>query len=171
MPRSNDLILRAGLLASTASDSDPLEVATNVVTAYERMTDLLLAVPNYTTGRLSASTVQQFGQVFFRADGGFDFVLDRPSGASDDPSVFFRANVAGGYRVPDAIDLTLELVNLAAVNGDVTGGITNRFLHTLAVGVRTPGINQLHLGMVFPLDEQNRGEIWIVSAGYQRAWF
>ena len=38
-----------------------------------------------------------------------------------------------GYRVPDAVDLAFELVNLAAVNGDVTGGITERFAHTAAI--------------------------------------
>jgi hypothetical protein len=170
LPRSNDLILRASLVAATADDDDDSGAAANLITAYERMTDLILAVPEYTTGRLSASTIQQMDQFFFRADGGFDFVLSRPSAASG-PSVFFRANVAGGYRIPDAVDLTAELVNYAAVNGDVTGGITERFIHTLAFSVRTPGIDQLHFGAVFPLDEDLRGELWILSLGYQRAWF
>jgi len=169
LPRSNDLILRAGLVAATATD-DGNGAAANVITAYERMTDLLLAVPDYTTARLSASTIQQYGELFFRADGGFDFVISRPGTATDQPSVFFRANFAGGYRIPEAVDLTAELVNIAAVNGNVDGGLTERFLHTLAFSVRTPGIDQLHLGMVFPLDEQLRGEIWILSLGYQRAW-
>jgi hypothetical protein len=172
LPRSNDLILRAGLVAATATDPDDdvTGAASNVLTAYERMTDILLAVPNYTTARLSASTVQQFGDLFLRADGGFDFVFSRPSAASDDSNVFFRANVAGGYRVPEVVDLTAELVNIAAVNGNVSGGITGRFLHTLAFSVRTPGVDQLHFGAVFPLDEDLRGELWILSLGYQRAW-
>jgi hypothetical protein len=165
---NNDLVLRAGLAVATASDTDIGAVLTNVQTLYERLTDYVLVIPNYTTARLSASTVQQVGQIFIRADGGFDITVDRPSTASDRPNVFFRANVAAGLRLP-GVDLTAELVNLAAVNGTVSGGITERFVHTAAVGARTTGENQLHLGLVFPLDEEARGDFWIVSFGYQLA--
>jgi hypothetical protein len=167
--RNNDLILRAGLAAATASDESNTDgIITNAATVYERLTDFVLIAPNYTTGRLSASTVQQMDQFFFRADGGFDLVIDRPS-MSTGPSVFFRANAAAGYRVPDAVDLAFELVNIAAVNGDVDGGITERFIHTAALTLRTPGVNQIHVGTIFPLDEDARGEVWILSFGYQRA--
>ena len=165
---NNDLILRAGLVAATASDDDVGAIASNFVGTYERLTDFVLIAPNSTTGRLSASTIQRMDDFFFRADGGFDLMIDRPSGSSG-PSVFFRANAAAGYRLPDAVDLAFELVNLAAVNGDVDGGITERFIHTAAVTARTPGINQLHVGTIFPLDEDARGEVWILSFGYQRA--
>jgi hypothetical protein len=164
---SSELILRAGLMASTASDNDAGKIVANAATAYERLTDFLLIAPNYTAVRLSASTVQEMGQAFFRADGGFDLVIDKPSG-SGAPSVFFRANVAAGVRLP-GVDLAFELVNIAAVNGTVAGDITNRFLHTAAVTVRTTGENQLHFGSVFPLDSDIRGEVWILSLGYQRA--
>jgi hypothetical protein len=166
---SNELILRAGLAVATSSDEDNFGgVFANAATLYERLTDFVLVAPHYTSARLSASTVQQIGDVFIRADGGFDIVLDRQSTSSSQPSVFFRANIAGGFRLP-GVDLTAELVNVAAVNGTVTGGITDRFIHTAAIGVRTTGENQLHLGMVFPLDEDSRGDFWIVSFGYQRA--
>jgi len=171
--QNNELILRAGLIAATATDPENIGgILTFTATAYERFTDFLLIAPNYTAGRLSASTIQRMDDFFFRADGGFDLVIDRPGGATG-PTVFFRANFAGGYRVPDTVDLTVELVNLAFVNGDVDGGITSRFNHTLALSARTPGINQFHLGTVFPLDGGTngaRGELWILSAGYQRAW-
>jgi hypothetical protein len=175
MPMGNsDLILRAGLIAATGTDSGA-GVYPNAVSVYERMTDFLLVAPNYTSARLSASTVQQqAGVAFFRADLGFDFVLDRPStmATTTPPTVFFRANVAGGFRLGDVVDLTAELVNVAAVNGNsnAVNGLTNRFIHTAAVGLRTTGLNQAHLGMVFPLDEDIRGEVWIVSTGYQRAF-
>ena len=120
------------------------------------MTDFVLIAPNSTTARLSASTIQRMDEFFFRGDAGFDLIIDRPSGSTG-PSVFFRANLAAGYRVPDAVDLAFELVNIAAVNGDVDGGITERFIHTAAITARTPGINQFHLGTVFPLDEDARG--------------
>jgi len=165
--RSNDLILRLGLVAATASDDDIGAIASNIIGTYERYTDFVLMPPNYTSVRLSASTVQQMGEFFFRADGGFDLAIDRPSGSTG-ASVFFRANAAAGYRVPDTIDLAVELVNLAFVNGDYDG-ITNRFFHTLGITARTPGIDQFHVGTIFPLDEEARGELWILSFGYQRA--
>jgi hypothetical protein len=163
---NNDVILRAGLALATASDSVDGVIAL-ADTPLERLTDVLLVTPNYTTGRLSASTFQRNGDFFFRADGGFDLVIDKPSTVANFPSVFFRANVAGGLRVQE-MDLTLELVNIAPVNGSTVNGITNRFLHTLAVGVRTLGDNQIHFGTVFPLDEATRGNWWIISLGYQR---
>jgi len=168
---SNDLILRAGLAVATSSDEGNFGgVVANAGSLYERLTDFVLLVPHFTTARLSASTVQQVGQAFIRADGGFDLVLDHSSTTTvtDVPTVFFRANVAGGIRIPD-VDLVAELVNLAPVNGTVSGGITGRFLHTAAIGARTTGENQLHLGMVFPLDQAARGDVWILSIGYQRA--
>jgi hypothetical protein len=167
--RSNDLILRAGLAVATASDENSFGgVLANAETLYERLTDYVLLVPHYTTARVSASTVHQVDQVFIRADGGFDLVIDHSStNGANPPTVFFRANVAAGIRLP-GVDLLGELVNLAAVNGNADG-ITDRFVHTAAIGVRTVGENQLHLGMVFPLDQASRGDFWIVSFGYQRA--
>jgi hypothetical protein len=149
--------------SSTASN----EEAANILAAYERLTDFMLVAPKYTTLRLSASTAQQSGSFFFRGDLGFDVVVDKPSGNS--PSIYLRANVAAGIRAP-GVDLAAELVNVGALDGTVSGGITNRFLHTLALGLYTRGANQFHAGMVFPLDEGLRGEIWIFSVGYQHAF-
>ena len=163
------LILRGGLALPTASNDNVADVLANFNTVYERLTDFILIAPEYTTLRLSASTIQQMDNFFFRADGGFDLVFSRPASAGDGPNVFFRANVAGGIRT-SGVDIGLEFVNLAAVNGDVTGGITERFLHTAALSVRTQGQDQLHFGAVFPLDEDARGEVWILSVGYLRAF-
>jgi hypothetical protein len=161
------LILRAGLALPTASDSGEGIIA-NASTTFERLTDFVLFPPDYTTFRLSASTVQRMDMFFLRVDGGFDLVFSRPTG-DDGPNVFFRANVAGGVRT-SVVDFTLELVNLAFVNGDVGGGITERFNHTAALGVRTQGQDQFHFGTIFPLDEAARGEVWILSLGYMRAF-
>jgi len=164
---SSELILRAGLVAATGSDAG-LDALTGLATTAERLTDFVLVLPNSTTARLSASTVQQIGQAFFRADGGFDLVIDRPS-VGLNSSVLFRANAAAGIRLP-GVDLAFELANLVFVNGDVAGGgITDRFNHTAAISARTTGEDQLHLGTVFPLDSGARGEVWILSIGYQRA--
>jgi hypothetical protein len=164
---NSDVIVRAGVALSTASDSGIAEIEANAFTVFERLTDFLLIAPNYTTGRLSVSTLQRNGDFFFRADGGFDLVLDKPAAPANTPSIFFRANIGGGIRIQE-VDLTAELVNFASVNGSTESGITNRFLHTLAVGVRTLGENQIHVGTVFPLDEISRGDVWIISLGYQR---
>jgi hypothetical protein len=163
--QNNQLILRAGLALSTASDNGNDEFA-NIATTYERLTDLLQVAPNYTTLRLSASTVQQWDSVFFRADVGFDLAVDKPGTATT--SIYFRGNAALGVRAT-GVDVMLELVNLAAANGNVNGGIEGRFIHTAGVGVRTQGEHQFHAGAVFPLDDNVRGEIWIISLGYQLA--
>jgi len=160
---NSDLILRLGLALPTASD-DANRVATDGTVAFERLTDLFLAAHDYTLLRLSASTVQEVGALFFRGDLGFDFTVDKPSNGQ--PSVLLRANVAGGARL-DPVDLTVELVNLCAMNGEKVSGIENRFVHTAAAGFNTRGTDQFRLGMVFPLDEELRGEIWIFSLGYQ----
>ncbi len=124
--------------------------------------------PATTTLRLSGSTIQQWDKIFLRADVGIDAVLDKPSVPANATSVFGRGNVAVGLRAP-GVDFTLELVNLALFNGDTPSGLTGHLLHTAAISVRTPGVDQFHFGMVFPLDNAARGEVWILSLGYQRA--
>jgi hypothetical protein len=159
------LILRGGLALPTGSGIEDFDsVATNTITTFERLTDFVLAAPEYTTLRLSASTIRTMDMFFVRADGGFDLVFSRPSAFEGSTSAFFRANVAGGIRTT-AVDFTLELANLAFLNGD---DVDERFLHTAAIGARTRGENQLYLGAVFPLDEEIRGEVWILSLGYMR---
>jgi hypothetical protein len=164
MPTHNaELILRGGLAVATASTGNA-QFGT-IISSYERLTDLLLAPANHTTLRVSASTLQQKDNLFFRADLGFDFALDKPAGEST--SVYFRGNLAAGIRAP-GVDITVELVNLAAVNGNESG-IENRFVHTAGFSLRSQGEDQFHIGTVFPLDEGPRGDLWIISAGYQRA--
>jgi hypothetical protein len=163
---SAGLIVRAGLVLPTASDGGSQQAA-NSIAVYERLTDLLLIAPNYTTLRLSVATVQERGALFFRGDLGFDLAVHKPNGGS---AVFVRGNLAAGVRA-GGVDLSAELVNIGALDGSVPGGIAGRFLHTAAIGLRTQGINQFQLGTVFPLDAGARGEIWILSAGYQRAMY
>jgi hypothetical protein len=161
---SSDLILRTGLAFDAASTSSR-ERAANSLAVFERMTDLLLIAPNYTTFRVSASTLQQSGLAFFRGDLGLDLALDKPSAGR---AVYLRANLAAGLRLP-TVDLAMELVNIGVLDGSVPGGISNRFFHTLALGFHTRGTDQFRAGMVFPLDDGARGEIWILSLGYQHA--
>jgi hypothetical protein len=160
----SDLIVRVGLALPTASESSARR-AVNLLAAFERLTDLLLAAPNYTSLRLSVSTLQERGVAFFRGDLGFDLVVDKPANDRG-PSVYLRANLAAGARL-GPVDLAAEFVNLGGLDGTVSGGIDNRFFHTLGVGLSTRGTDQFRIGTVFPLDKGFRGEIWIVSLGYQ----
>jgi hypothetical protein len=153
-------ILRAGLVLPTAPASGDGMFA-NMITAYERMTDLMDVAPNYTALRLSASTLQSADALFFRGDVGIDFAVDKPTGAR---GTFLRANAAVGARAP-GVDFSLELVNLGYLDGG--GSYSRRFRHNLAFALRSRGANQVYAGMVFPLDGDARGEIWIMSAGYQ----
>jgi hypothetical protein len=165
--RNSEWIVRAGIAAGTASESLP-RAAANFDSRFERLTDYVLVLPRATTLRLSGSTIQQWDKIFLRADLGLDTVLDKPSVPANLTSVFGRGNVAVGLRAT-GVDFTLELANLAAFNGDTPSGLTGRLLHTAALSVRTPGVDQFHFGMVFPLDNAARGEVWILSLGYQRA--
>lgn len=158
--RDSSLVLRTGLALGTASD-DLDEFFTNYMTTFERLTDFTLIAPDFTLLRLSGSTVQQSGMAFFRADLGLDVAIDKPSGAD---SAFLRANVAGGLRT-STVDLSAELVTLGNLDGD--GSAADRFLHTLAFAFRTRGTDQFYCGMVFPLDDDIAGEVWILSLGYQ----
>jgi len=165
---SSELIVRGGIAVPTGSDSAARALA-NFDSRFERLTDYVLTGPSYTTLRLSASTVRQWDTIFLRADLGLDFVVDKPSIASGQTSVFGRGNVAVCVRVSE-VDLAFELVNLAAFNGTaVPSGLTNHLFHTAAFSIRKPGEDQFHLGVIFPLDQESRGDAWIISLGYQRA--
>jgi hypothetical protein len=169
--RRSELIVRAGLALPTGSDSVSGALA-NFDSRFERLTDFVLIGPSYTALRLSGSTVQQWNMIFLRADLGLDAVLDKPSASSGATSVFGRENVAGAVRATPDVEFTAELVNLIAFNGtSVPSGLTNHLLHTLALSVRTPGLDQFHFGVVFPLDSAFRGDAWVISVGYQRTGF
>jgi hypothetical protein len=168
--RTSEWVVRAGIAAGTASNGVDAALA-NFDSRFERLTDFVLIGPHYTSLRLSGSTVRRWDAIFLRADLGLDAVLDKASTVMGATSVFGRANVAGCVRA-SGVDFTAELVNLVAFNGTaVPSGLTNHLLHTLAFSVRTPGEDQFHFGVVFPLDQELRGDAWVISLGYQRAGF
>jgi hypothetical protein len=163
LPRFNSqLVLRFGLAVATGYDGAGA-VGTHLFSASERLTDFLLTAPGYTTLRLSMSTVQQDGAVFFRGDFGLDIVVSAPNAAS---GLHLRANAAVGLHTSPG-DLTIELVNFGAT--DSGAGASNSLFHTLTFGMRTRGTHQAHAGLVFPLDASLRGDVWILSLGYHYA--
>jgi hypothetical protein len=161
--RRSDLILRAGIAAGTASDN----LAAQDAAYYERLTDYVLTRPSTTTLRASASTLRQLDIIFLRGDLGLDVVLNKPD--ADPTNVYGRANIALGARAA-GLDFTFELVNLARFNGG-QGGVTNYLMHTGALSVRTPGVDQFHLGIVMPLDGPAFFDAFIATLGYQRIGF
>jgi len=164
---TSDLIFRVGMILPTASDSAD-GFAANGAAAFERLTDFLLQYPHLTALRLSVSTVQQSGLAFFRGDLGFDLVFDRGNALGRATDAFIRLNLAAGVRLP-LLDLAVELVDFGALDGD--GSFDDRFLHTVTVGFSTRGIDQFRLGLVFPLDDYLRDDLWILSLGYQHAYY
>ncbi len=115
LPRFNSqLVVRLGLAIATGYDS-PGATGAHLFSSTARLTDFLLTAPGYTTLRLSMSTVQQRGAVFFRGDFGLDIVVDAPDAAS---TLHLRANAAVGLHTTPG-DLTIELVNFGAFD---TGG-------------------------------------------------
>lgn len=164
---TSDLVFRVGMILPTASDG-VRGYAANSAVAFERLTDFLLQYPHVTALRLSVSTVQQSGLAFFRGDLGFDLVLDRGSAPYAGTDAFVRLNLAAGVRLP-VLDLAVELVNFGALDGN--GSVEDRFLHTVTVGFSTRGVDQFRLGLVFPLDDYVRDELWILSLGYQHAYY
>jgi hypothetical protein len=103
--------------------------------------------------------------IFLRGDLGLDVVLNKPD--ADGTNVYGRANIALGVRAGGA-DFTFELVNLARFNGNVPGSVTNYLMHTAALSVRTPGVDQFHFGIVMPLDGPVFFDAFIATLGYQR---
>ena len=158
LPRhSSATILRVGFAIGNGHDGPGVPTA-HLFAANERLTDFVLTSPGFTTLRMSASKVVEDGGVFFRGDLGIDVVVVQPGNV---PPLYVRANGAVGLRT-DHADIAVELVNLCTL-----GAAGDSFFHTATVGVRTPGKHQLHAGVVFPLDGYQRGEVWILSLGYQ----
>jgi hypothetical protein len=163
LPAQTSLVWRMGVAIGNGHEG-PGVTAAHLFSANERLTDFLLTAPGYSTLRLSLSTLNEYGAAFFRADFGLDIVINAPANAS---GLHLRANAAAGLRTTHA-DVTIELVNFGAF--DSGAGFSDSMVHTAAVGLRTRGRHQAQAGLVFPLDAFVRGDVWIVSTGYQFAF-
>jgi hypothetical protein len=141
------VLLRGGVVLPTADDE--LEGAlTNLATMSGRLTDLTSAYAETTWLRVSASPLYRQGQMFARADVGFDLAVDEPEGAEIDPMV--RANLAGGIQMGKA-SIAGELATVGTT-GDVDDG-EDRFLHTIGVSAAfDAGSVRPYGGLVIPID-------------------
>jgi hypothetical protein len=143
------VLLRGGVVLNTGPDSDDFnQVITNVANVNGRMTDLTSISTGATWLRVSASPLFRQGQLFLRADAGFDIAIDQPEGGDIDPLV--RINAAGGIQMGKA-SIAGELASLGTT-GDVDDG-EDRFLHTIGVSAAfDAGSVRPYGGLVIPID-------------------
>jgi len=141
------LILHAGLTLPTAP-SDDNHVLTNVYTVGPRLTDFYLAVPEAWSIRAGVSPLVRSGQLFARADVGFD--VNVANGAQGNVESMFRFNAGAGVDLGDAAVMA-ELTNLHA-NG--SGGA---WIETGALTLRGEvGTVQPYAALVVGLDDDAR---------------
>lgn len=140
-------VLRGGIL--TNPSDDPETFAANVLTSYNRVTDLISIYPESSWLRLSASHLHRSGKLFVRSDGGLDVNIDAPDGADFDS--LMRLNFGAGLDMGGTI-VAIEMVTVGTT-GDVDGG--DRFITNLALsfrGGRNSGYDTF-LSLVLPVDE------------------
>jgi hypothetical protein len=145
---TSKVLLRGGVVLSTADDD--LEGAfTNFFNITGRLTDIVDVSANTTWLRVAASPLLRQGQMFARADVGFDVAIDEPDGADIDPLV--RLNLAGGIQAGKA-SIAGELATVGTT-GDVADG-EDRFLHTVGVSASfDAGSIRPYGALVIPLDD------------------
>lgn len=153
-----DWILRGGASLPLARGGP--DFVANAATLYERLNDAAGLGPDSTLLRFSLSPLLHGGRVLVRADLGFDAKLGA-GGAPGDVAM----HASGGLAVLlGGAALTVELANFGWL--DARGAFDDRWAHSLALSVRTQGRNQLHFGVVLPLDRATR-DLWIFSLGVQ----
>ncbi len=150
-------VLRGGVSLPTA-DEDPGGYRANYLTSWERIADYAGIVPDTTWLRVSLSPLVSSGRLLFRGDVG----LDLPMASGTGP----LARASGGFGLlMGSWAILLELANTAFLDGIDEG--SGGFIHTLSVGARILGSTAVHFGLVLPLDDGVRGDIFILSLGVQ----
>jgi hypothetical protein len=158
-----DLVLRGGLSLPTADDGFVGQL-TNVFSSFDRLTDIAGIYPDTLWFRLSVSPiVKASDELTFRADAGVDIPVDAGDNAFDEVLAHF--NFGLGFAVAEQVGLSAELVNVASLAGDYD--FEDRFLHTLAFGIRGLGKIQPYFAFVLPLDSDINDELFVLTAGLQ----
>ncbi len=155
-----NLNLHAGLLLPTADD-DFAGVFTNVFGSFGRITDLATSAPESTWLRVGVSPTLRSGNLFARADLGFDVAVDSPE--SSDTNTLLRANVGAGIDLGQ-VAVMGEVVTLGNLDADDDD---EQFIHTGAVTARFDAGNDIapSISISTPLDDDARGEAWTLTAG------
>jgi len=136
------LVLHGGITLPTQSKDQNNETA-SALTLYPRITDLYLVVPEGLSLRLGVSPIIKSGQVFFRADLGFDANLSAAQGTGDVKNIV-HANVGVGLDLGVAA-VMLESANVYVTgNNNTNGTFGDSWLNTGAISARFDG------GSVYP---------------------
>jgi hypothetical protein len=145
------LILHAGLTLPTGStDTNP--GLANVEGIFHRITDFYLAIPNGLSVRVGVSPVVRSGQLFARADIGFDGNISANRNA--DVTNLLRVNAGVGFDAGQ-FAVMAESSNIYATkdSGTTTG---SSWINTGAVSARVAaGAIQPFGALVFPLDHDS----------------
>jgi hypothetical protein len=164
-----DLAGHIGLLLPTASDEAGF--VANGLTVRRRMADFAQILPDVTTLRIGATPTIRFGEFFVRADVGADVPFEdeiESNGETMKIDPLVRASIGAGYR-HEKIAATAELVNVATTGE--ADDLGQRFEHTAAISASYDlGTVAPSLAFVMPLDENGRGDLWILSAGVGRSF-
>jgi hypothetical protein len=156
------VVLRGGLSLPTGPQGDDFESLINVaLTAPTRVADYANLSGEITWLRLGGSFLHRQGNVFLRADGGFDLPVHEDDGDAD-PLV--RVNLGGGVQAGKAT-IAGELVTTGTTNDDAT----QQFQHTFAATVGfEAGSVRPYGALIIPLDDEVRDTInFIAMAGIE----
>ncbi len=135
------LVLHGGITLPTQSKDQTNALAT-AFTVYPRLTDIYLAVPEGLSLRLGVSPIVKSGQVFFRADLGFDANLSSTQNA--DVKNMVHANAGVGIDLGVA-SVMVESANVYVTgNNNPNGAFGDSWANTGAVSARFDG------GSVYP---------------------
>jgi len=150
----HSLILHAGITLPTAPD----ELGPALIGAYAsvlRVHDLYQAVPKGVSVRFGASPTFRSGNIYARADIGFDVNMDAAGDDTADPAMHVNAGV-GVYVTPEA-SVTAEVASITVFDdteGDddnlINGGISFRY----NAGAVAP-----YLGVMVPFDDDVRDDL------------
>lgn len=161
-----------GLVLPTAPEED---LFVNILATFPRLTDAPLALSTTTWLRVGGSPMIRTGDVFVRGDLGVDIPIDDGDTEGElflvDAESAVRFNAAAGFDLGSAI-LAVELVNVGRITGDETDSddLGDRFAHTFGLTARFRAGNiRPGVGLVIPLDDAVRGDIWALIASLEVA--
>jgi hypothetical protein len=154
-----------GLILPTAG-STTKDIVYNTISSMGRITDAALLMPDVLGFRVAGNLRFDSGVLFMQGDIGLDSLIDIVG--DKDTILMLRANGAIGVNA-GLVTVSGELVSTGTVSG--TGSnvtFEERFQHTAGITVagNFPMITP-YIGAAFPLDQDPRGDIFVVNMGFK----
>lgn len=160
-------IARGGLMLPSAQDG--MSALANALTSYQQLPDFVRAAPHRWGPRGSVSVYRTEGLVHFRGDFGFDLLIPtdeaREYGADPDTELWAHLDFGLGIA-PGPVSIGLEWANVAKIVSDDDRDFDRRHFTSAALRLAWLGeFVQPSLSLVAPLDEEPRGEVFVVVLG------